>query len=109
VAMSMEELAAVVCAQGEPVRSARLYGAAEALRQAIGAPRPPADAARYERSITAVRAQLNEDSFAAAWVEGCAMTPEEAVGHALQLGSTPWSDTERGQRATIAGFPPRGL
>jgi ATP/maltotriose-dependent transcriptional regulator MalT len=99
-----EELAGVIAAQGESVWAARLWGAAEVLREAIGAPQPqpvrlraavtrraevlreaigapqpPFDRVSYERSITATRARLGEKSFAAAWAEGRSMTPEQAL------------------------------
>ena len=66
----------------EPARAARLFGAAEALRQIMGAPLPPSDRAEYERNVAAVRAQLGEEMFAAAWAEGRAMTMEQAVEYA---------------------------
>ncbi len=55
-ASSLEGLAGVVAAQGELTWAARLWGAAEALREAIGAPRPPFERVRYERAVAAVRA-----------------------------------------------------
>jgi DNA-binding CsgD family transcriptional regulator len=75
----LEGLASVITVQGEPARAARLWGAAEALREAIGAPIPPIERAAYERSVTAARAQLGEKTFAAIWAEGHIMTPEEAL------------------------------
>ncbi len=75
----LEELAAVVTAQGETVWAARLWGAAEALRYMVGSPLPPVFRADYERSVTAARTQLGEKAFTAAWAEGRAMTPEQAL------------------------------
>src|SRR6266566_4463492 len=54
----LEGLADVVAAQGEPPWAAQLWGAAEALRETIGAPIPPVFRPTYERSVTAARAQL---------------------------------------------------
>jgi tetratricopeptide (TPR) repeat protein len=72
-----------VAAQRQPARAARLFGAAEALRETIGAPLPPINRADYERDVAAARAQLHEDAFAAAWAAGRAMTLEQAIAEAL--------------------------
>ena len=79
IALYKEAFASVVAAQGELTWAARLWGAAEVLREAIGAPRPPFERVRYERAVTAARAQLGEKSFATAWAEGRTMTPEQAL------------------------------
>jgi hypothetical protein len=65
------------------VHAARLFGAAEALRAAIGSPIPPIERAEYERAVAASRTALGEAAFAAAWAEGRAMTLERAVEFAL--------------------------
>jgi hypothetical protein len=73
----------VAGAQGLPARAARLYGAAEALREAIPAPLPPADPADHERQAAATRDTLGKKAFAAAWAAGRQMTMEQAVAYAL--------------------------
>ena len=75
----LEGLAGVVAAQGELPWAARLWGAAEALRDGMGTPIPPVYRAAFERSVTAARAQLGELAFAAAWAEGRGMTLEQAL------------------------------
>jgi predicted ATPase/class 3 adenylate cyclase/DNA-binding CsgD family transcriptional regulator len=79
IASCLEGLADLVAAQGEPAWAVRLWGAAEALRDTIGAPLPPVYHADYDRSVAAVRAQLGEKVFAAAWAEGRAMTLEQVL------------------------------
>ncbi len=69
----------MVAAQGEPAWAGRLWGAAEALREAMGTLIPPVYRADYEQSIAATRAQLGQKAFAAAWAEGRAMTPDQAL------------------------------
>ena len=83
VAYCLEGFAGLAGAKGEGVRAARLFGAAERLREDIAAPLPPVDRAGYERSIVTARAQLDGAAWEAAWKEGRAMAPEEAVEHAL--------------------------
>jgi hypothetical protein len=63
----------------EQERAARLSGAAEALRQAIGTRQAPAARGTRERLMRAVCEQLGAKAFAAAWAEGQAMTMEQAV------------------------------
>jgi predicted ATPase/class 3 adenylate cyclase/DNA-binding CsgD family transcriptional regulator len=76
---ALEGLAAVVAAQGEPVWAARLWGAAEAQREAYRLPLRPVYRADSEQAVAAVRTQLGEQSFAAAWAEGRSMTPEQVL------------------------------
>jgi predicted ATPase/class 3 adenylate cyclase/DNA-binding CsgD family transcriptional regulator len=73
----LEGLAAVVAVQGELPWAARLWGAAEALRDGMGTPIPPAYRADYVRSVAGARSQLGEQAFAAAWEKGRALTLEQ--------------------------------
>jgi predicted ATPase/class 3 adenylate cyclase len=75
----LEGLAGVAGAQEQPERAARLLGAAEALRELLGARLPAAERAQYERRRAVARAGLGEEAFAAAWAQGRAMTLEQAV------------------------------
>ena len=77
IAPTLEGLAAVVAAQGEPTWAARLLGRAEAQRVTINTPLPPLDRANYEHAVALALAGLDEASFAAAWAEGRAMTLEQ--------------------------------
>jgi ATP/maltotriose-dependent transcriptional regulator MalT len=79
IALCLEELAAVVAAQGEPVRAVWCMSAAQALRQAIGTPLPSLFQAMHEFTIASVRPQLGEQAFDAAWAQGRAMTPEQTL------------------------------
>jgi tetratricopeptide (TPR) repeat protein len=83
VAWCLEGLAIVAEAQGQAERAAGLFGAAEALREAISAPLPPVERADYERSVIEARAHVGEAAFAAAWTEGRTMTLEQAIAYAL--------------------------
>jgi predicted ATPase/serine/threonine protein kinase/DNA-binding CsgD family transcriptional regulator len=79
VASSLEGLAVVVAAQGEPVWAALLLGAAESLREAIGIPLPPVERLTYERNVSELRNRLGDKTFSFAWAEGRTMTPEQAL------------------------------
>jgi predicted ATPase/DNA-binding CsgD family transcriptional regulator len=85
IAYSLLGLAGVAVSRGRPARAARLWGAAEALREADGLPLSPfvRSLSDYEGDLATARAGLDERSFAAAWSEGRAMTPEQAIEYAL--------------------------
>ena len=78
-----------------PARAARLWGAEEVLREAIAYPVSLYDRAHYdyEGYQTAARSRMDEDSFAAAWVEGRAMATEQAVEYALEQEDAPEPST----------------
>ncbi len=78
-AWSLEGLAAVAAAQGEPVRAVWFMGTAQAVREAIGTPQPSFLQAMHEFTITSVRTQLGEQAFDAAWAQGRTMTPEHIL------------------------------
>jgi predicted ATPase/class 3 adenylate cyclase/DNA-binding CsgD family transcriptional regulator len=89
MAIFLEKFASVVAAQGEFTWAARLWGSAEVLREVIGAPRSPFERVSYDRAVTAARAQIAEKVFDAAWAQGRAMTPEQALAaHVSEVIST---------------------
>jgi serine/threonine-protein kinase PknK len=72
--------------QSSLIRSARIFGAAEMLRETITAPALTVLRRFNERSIVSLRAQLDEGAFKAAWAEGKAMTLDQVVAYALSQG-----------------------
>ena len=81
---SLEGFAALAVTLGHARRAARLFGAAEALRERIGAPLPYPERAGYDRRVVATRAQLSDVAFTEAWAVGRAMTKEEGINYALE-------------------------
>jgi non-specific serine/threonine protein kinase len=79
VAECLMGLAGIIGNQGQLEPAARLFGAAEALRESVGAILWPANRIEYQRSLAALRAQLDEDALAAAWAEGRALSMENAI------------------------------
>jgi predicted ATPase/DNA-binding CsgD family transcriptional regulator len=79
VATSLEALAFVEARQGALRQAVRLWGAAHALREAIGTSMYPVHRVDYEHALTHVRAQMGEQTFSTAWAEGRLMTPEQAL------------------------------
>ncbi|MBV9281378.1 MAG: tetratricopeptide repeat protein [Chloroflexi bacterium] len=84
LAVCLDGAGKVATARGRAERAARLWGAAEALRRSLGQQIPPNEHAFREPYLAAASTKLGEEAFAAAWREGEAMTPEEAVGVALR-------------------------
>jgi predicted ATPase/class 3 adenylate cyclase len=78
-AACLEGLGEVLAAQGQPGRAVRLWGAAAVLRAAIGAPIPPVYRTSYVQAVAAVRARLDETTFAAQWTAGRIMPVEQAL------------------------------
>jgi len=83
-AYGLEGLAGVVGARGQHAWAARLFGTAEALREVIDVPMHDTDHPLHEPYLVAARAHLGEAAFAAAWAEGRAMTPEQALAALAQ-------------------------
>jgi len=83
IAWCLAGLGSAAALDEEPERAARLWGAAERLRAALGCRPAPAARATYERAMANARAQLGEEAFAAAWAEGCAMTLEQTIAEGL--------------------------
>ncbi len=78
--------AKAILAASQPENAARLFGAAEVLREVIAAPIPPVERADYNRAVAALRAQLGEAAFVTAWAAGRVMKLEQAVQTALEAG-----------------------
>ena len=86
LAASFQGLAALAAAEGKAVKAARLFGAAEKVRERVGANLPNSELVEYHHNVAVARAQLSEDEFTAAWAEGRAMSLEEALDDALFRG-----------------------
>ncbi len=79
---TLECLAALAGDGGSHREAARLFGAAHAIRQRMGAVRSKIWDAGYEASAAAVRDALGDKDFEAAWAEGAALSTEEAIAYA---------------------------
>jgi predicted ATPase/class 3 adenylate cyclase len=82
-AESLEGLACAAGARREDERAARLFGAAWALREAVGYRLVPRERALREPYLLAARASVEEAAWNEAWEEGRKMTFTEAVSYAL--------------------------
>jgi predicted ATPase/pimeloyl-ACP methyl ester carboxylesterase/DNA-binding CsgD family transcriptional regulator len=94
----VEGFALLAFLQGEYARSARLAGAADALHDAVGAPLPPVWRADLDRRLAPCRRALGQEPFGAAWSQGRALTPDQAIAEAAQVAAKP--------RTVQQGVPP---
>jgi predicted ATPase/DNA-binding CsgD family transcriptional regulator len=77
----VECLAGLVAGNGNHENAARLFGAADAIRQQIGVVRFAVYQAGYDAAVTATRAALGDSDFEAAWTEGAALSIEKAIAY----------------------------
>ncbi|KLO32936.1 helix-turn-helix transcriptional regulator [Mycobacterium haemophilum] len=61
--------------------AARLFGAAEAIRQRIGVVRFVIHETGYQTSVSSLRDAMGESDFDVAWAEGAALSIREAIEH----------------------------
>ncbi|HUO39073.1 MAG TPA: LuxR C-terminal-related transcriptional regulator, partial [Mycobacterium sp.] len=78
----LECLAGLTSGTGGHREAARLFGAADSIRQRGGAVRLKIHDAAYDTSVAAVRDATGPEDFDAAWVEGAALSIDEAIAYA---------------------------
>jgi len=83
VMISLELLGRTGIASGQCGWAAQLCGAAQALREVLGARIPPFEIGNHDRALGAMREALGEEAFATSWAAGLAMPLGQAVALAL--------------------------
>ncbi len=83
LAHELESIAFIAIAQSQPQRAASLLGSAESVREAANSPMAAVERSEYIENIAALRAQMDEATFAAAWASGRALTMDQAIAYAL--------------------------
>jgi predicted ATPase/class 3 adenylate cyclase len=81
----LDDLAAVYVKQEDFSVAATLYGGAEAIREAIGAQRPPMEETTYSGWLETTRAGLGDAEFKQAFDDGFGMDMEQITDYALGL------------------------
>jgi len=84
IAYCLEGFAKIASRYGSAHQAAQLLGAAEALRQAIGAPLIQAERDELDQDVAVTRNSMGEESFKVTFTEGRNMTMEQAVEYALK-------------------------
>jgi transcriptional regulator with AAA-type ATPase domain/predicted ATPase/DNA-binding SARP family transcriptional activator len=95
---SLEALAYAVTRRQQWADAARLFAAAEAMREATGMPLMRRDRARQEREREELESRLGREPLATAWKTGRSMTLSQAIDYALEASVAP-DATDRPQRA----------
>jgi predicted ATPase/DNA-binding SARP family transcriptional activator/predicted negative regulator of RcsB-dependent stress response len=80
---TLEGFASLAVHQQQLERATRLFGWADATREAIGDIRPPSEQTWVDRDLAVIHAQLDEAAFEAEQAIGRAMTMDEAIEYAL--------------------------
>jgi DNA-binding CsgD family transcriptional regulator len=78
----LECLAALAGQDDSHREAARLFAAAESIRQRMGAVRFKIYDAGYQAPVEALRDALGDSDFDSAWAEGAALTTDEAIAYA---------------------------
>jgi hypothetical protein len=84
VAEYLESLAEVAGLLGDFGRAARLWGAADALREVLGVRWVADQRKMHEPHLQSIRSRSDEELWARAWEEGRAMTGDDAIAYALE-------------------------
>jgi tetratricopeptide (TPR) repeat protein len=83
IALDLGRFAAVLALDGRAGTAARLLSGSQALIEELGATVGWWAAARTDRTLRAIRTQLDEAAFAEEWERGRTLTAEEAIALAL--------------------------
>jgi tetratricopeptide (TPR) repeat protein len=109
IAYVLEGFAALAAAEAPPVenalRAARLFGAAQALRDIFDSPVPSFDLPEYRQNVEAAQAQMDDATWATAFAAGCDMLPEQVIDYALSL-APPSNDAQMSPKSRV---PPIGV
>jgi DNA-binding CsgD family transcriptional regulator len=102
---SLEGLACIAASEGEVERAAKLFAAAQALREAVGYRHAPEEEALREPYLATTRSQVGEVAWEEALAQGRAIGLEEAIEYAL-------SEEEERETPTLVAvleqYPPLG-
>jgi non-specific serine/threonine protein kinase len=93
VAMALSNLAVIAQRTGDSLRAVRMFGAAEALREAatgsVFLSVSPAERAICEESVLLAREAIGEPTFAVGWAAGRALSFDDAVAAGLRPPAEP--------------------
>jgi predicted ATPase/DNA-binding SARP family transcriptional activator len=87
IVMTLGLMAGIVAGIGQPRRAARLLGAEVMLLESYEMGLDRFEQKEFDRDIASLRAQLDEETFMAAWSEGRKLTLEQAVAEANAIGT----------------------
>jgi predicted ATPase/DNA-binding CsgD family transcriptional regulator len=105
----LEGLACIAGAKGEAEKAARLFGSAEALREAMGVGPWAALRTLEERYLVGARSRLKEGAWRRAWGEGYAMSMGAAIEYALSEEEPSTTTLSSAAPERPAGLTPREM
>lgn len=88
-ASCLERLGEVMVAQNQPLRAVELWGTAQAIRDAIGAPIPPIEWVPYEHAVEQAKIMLDQAEFQATWNAGYTSPLEQVLADQSKLKRSP--------------------
>jgi DNA-binding CsgD family transcriptional regulator/tetratricopeptide (TPR) repeat protein len=104
-AEGLDILGKLAVTRGEPAQAARLFGAANHLRETVDAALTPYTRSELERYVSAARERLDRAAWEAAWEEGRAAPVESVVGHVLTQEEPDTSKSPGPEHPTVAAQP----
>ena len=84
VAHQLECFAMIAVVEEEPQRAAKLFSAAEGLRQVTGHKRTDEEEVEHEQFMIQLHSMLSGEEFSVLWAEGHAMMMGQAIEYALE-------------------------
>lgn len=84
ISASLEAVAGVTVLRGNEEHAARLFGAAQGVRERVGHPRPRREQEAYDADVALLRERMGVEDLEQAWAEGAALTIDDAVSYALR-------------------------
>jgi DNA-binding NarL/FixJ family response regulator len=84
---ALRAVAELAARRGDPATAARLYGAEDGVRRALGIALTAARRARHAERVAAVREALGESAFATAWAGGRNLSATQAVTEVLSAST----------------------
>ena len=85
IAFVLEGFSSLAAARDQAMRAVALWAAAQALRERIGAPAPPAWHAELDRTLNVMKARLEATAVDEASRRGRSMTLPDTIAFALDL------------------------
>jgi predicted ATPase/class 3 adenylate cyclase/DNA-binding NarL/FixJ family response regulator len=110
----LELLAILAIDASRHPEAARMFGAADALRQRIGTVRFKTHDKDHDTAVAALREAFGESEFDAAWAEGAALSTDESIAYAQrgrgerQRPTSGWGSLTPTERAVV-GLVSEGL
>ena len=109
VASVLEEIAGAVMARNDPARAVEILAAAEAVRERLGTPIPPVEAADRDAVVDQLVRRLNVSAFGAAWSDGRSRELDATIDIVVDAIDVPDDAAPNRRRLVAPVLTPREL